>query len=251
MITLCNYDPAIREIISLKSFSCSREELTNIDLIIPEVHNLKMNYRKKILIYSGQRFTLVPDEFLQNHDLAEKYFTINFSKETNESVLRDYIDKLKVYNVYGIDESIRKFNGQVSFDLKFHSISTYLKSIISNSNITDSHSIFIDIQNTFFTITLFQYGILQLCNSFPYKSSEEILYHILNISKHFDINPDKERYHFSGILYQNSPLYELLYKYFRQLELMVPPTGLNYHPSLNSIPLHIYYNVFAFASCEL
>ena len=249
MITFCNYDPATHEIISLKSFSCSKEELANIDSMLPAVLDLKMNYRKKILVFSGQRFTLVPDIYLQNHDLAEKYFTINYSKEEKEIILKDHIETLKLYNVYSINDTLRKLTEQVNFDIKIHSISTYLKSIISTLNFAESHSIFIDIQNSYFTITLFQYGILQLCNSFPYKTSEEILYQITNISKHFNIDPDNDLYRFSGILYQESPLYELLYKYIRQPEFMVHPSGLNYHSSLNSIPQHIYYNVFALALC--
>jgi hypothetical protein len=208
-----------------------------------------MNYRKKILVYSGHRFTLVPEQFLENRELIEKYFDINFSKEEKETLHKDHIDVLKTYNVFGIDESAQKFIGQVDFDIVIHSMSTYLKSIITTLNITESNSIFIDVQNTYFTVTLFQYGILQLCNAFPYRSSEDILYHIINISKHFNLDPDKETYRFSGILFQDSQLYKILYKYLRQPELMEHPSGLNYHSSVNTIPRHIYYNVFALASC--
>jgi len=246
---LCIYNPATHEIISLKSFSCSKEELANIDSVIHVVHDLKMNYRKKILVYSGQRFTLVPDIFLQKQDLLEKYFTINFSREDNELLYKDHVETLELYNVYSINESIEKFIEQIDFDVKMHSITTYLKSIIRTLNVAEPNSIFIDIQNTYFTITLFQYGILQLCNSFPYKTSEEILYHITNISKHFNIDPDQDLYRFSGILYQDSALYALLYKYLRQPEFLDHPSGLNYHSSINTIPKHFYYNVFALALC--
>jgi len=249
MISLCNYDPGTNEIISLKSFNCTKEDLTNIDSLIPEVHSLKMNYRKKILIYSGQRFTLVPDRFMENHELAEKYFYINFSREEKESLHNDYIEPLKTYNIFGIDETAQKLVEHIDFDIVFHSISSYLRTILSTLNISEPNSIFIDIQNTYFTISLFQYGILQLCNSFPYKTSEDILYHIINISKHFNLDTDKETYRFSGILYPDSPLYNLIYKYIRQPELIMHPSGLNYHSSLYSIPQHIYFNVFALATC--
>lgn len=249
MITICNYDPATSEIISLKSLSTTKDDLVNIDSMIREVPALKMNYRKKILVYSGQRFTLIPDQFLLNHELTEKYFNINFAHEENEILLKDNIEMLKLYNVYSIDESVQKFIDHIDFDLKIHSISTYLKSIITTLNIAEPHSIFIDIQNSYFTITLFQYGVLQLCNSFPYKTSEEILYHITNISKHFNIDSDKDQYRFSGIIYQDTPLYNLLYKYIRQPEFMQHPSGLNYHSSLNSIPQHNYINIFALALC--
>jgi hypothetical protein len=249
MITLCNYDPGTNEIISLKSFNYTKDELSNMDTLIPEVHSLIMNYRKKILIYSGQRFTLVPEQFLENHELIEKYFNINFAKEDRETLHKDYVEPLKAFNVFGIEEAAQKLIGHIDFDIIIHSISTYLKSIITSLNISEANSIYIDIQNSYFTVTLFQYGILQLCNSFPYKTSEDILYHIINISKHFNLDSEKETYHFSGILYQDSPLFNLLYKYIRQPELVIRPSGLNYHSSLSTIPQHFYYNVFALATC--
>jgi len=249
MITLCNYDPGTNEIISLKSFNYSKEELANIDTLIPEVHALKMNYRKKILIYSGQRFTLVPDSFLENPQLTEKYFNINFTRDEKETLHKDHIDSLKTYNIFSIDETSQKLIGHIDFDMIKHSISTYLKSLLLTLNIAESNSIFIDIQNNYFTVTLFQYGILQLCNSYPYKTSEDILYHIINISKHFNLEIDRETYRFSGILYQDSSLFYLLNKYIRYTGFISHPSGLNYHASLNYIPQHVYYNVFALATC--
>jgi hypothetical protein len=249
MITLCNYDPGTNEIISVKSFNCTKEDLSNVDTLIHEVHALKMNYRKKILIYSAQRFTLVPEQFMGSQDLQDKYFNINFTKEEKETLHKDYIETLKTYNVYGIDETAQKLISHIDFDTIIHSITTYLKSILTSLNISEASSIYIDIQNTYFTVTLFQYGILQLCNSFPYKTSEDILYHILNISKHFNLDTEKETYRFSGILYQDSPLFNLIFKYIRHPEFINHPSALNYHSSLSTIPQHFYYNIFALATC--
>jgi hypothetical protein len=249
MITLANYDPGTNEIISVKSFNYAKDELANIDALIPEVHSLKMNYRKKILIYSGQKFTLVPEKFLSNTNLIENYIHINFVKEEKETIHKDYIDLFKVYNIFSIDDTTQKLISHIEFDKTYHSITAYLKSIQTSLNISEPNSVFIDIQSNYFTVTLFQYGIMQLCNSYPYKSTEEILYHIINISKHFNLDIELDTFRFSGVIYPDSSLYKLIYKYIHKLEFLSNPAQLNYHYSISSIPQHIYYNVFALATC--
>jgi hypothetical protein len=249
MIALCNYDPVTREVVSLKSFSFLMSDLSDLDSLYQEIPELKSGYLKKILMMSTPHYTLVPENYLQKQDITEKYLSLNYAKNENELVYKDYVEVLKLYNIYGTDSQVYNFFDLSDFDIKMHSITSYLKSILTTLDVSEPQSVYVEILNGYITITLFKYGVLQLCNSYPYKSSEEILYHITNISKHFNIDPHKDIYRFSGMIYNNSHLYNLLYKYIRQPEFMATPNELHYHFSLESIPKHLYFNVFALAQC--
>jgi hypothetical protein len=250
LLVLSTFDPIEKKFFSLKSFALESTDFNSEYLITDKIEETSLIFKKRIIGYSCPNFTLVPGIFMETNDLAEKYYQINFNTEGDEVIKTSYFEKFKTNFIYGIPIKNSNFIENLKPDLMTFPIGNYLEMIIQDSTNKEQNNVFIDIDGSFLTVIVFQQSSLQLCNSYKYKVPEDILYHTLNIIKHFNFDPDKDKFYFSGLVDRNSPIYTLLYKYLRFPVLMPRPQIFNFDSCFDDLPSHIYLKNFALGLCE-
>lgn len=249
-LVLTIYNPGIKKFLTLKAYE-SKDTIDSrkINKLKDDLPELEYNFKKKIIAFSNPKFTLVPAPFFKNA-YKDEYYKINFNKESGESIKKDNIAELDSQLIYALSSNFTNIISLINPTKSFHASTPFLKSVLNRDTDQESNSVSIDINSSFFKIAIIIDGKLKLINSFTYKSSTDLLYHILNISKHFGINPDTCKYYITGAIDRNSNLYKLLLKYIRYPILKKRFERFNYNNSFDDIDSHLYYNVFSLALCE-
>ena len=245
------FDPVSKMHLALKSFQLDNQEYNGIlSRIQDSFEELFQPFKKNILVYNGPKFTLVPEMFMEKEDLAEKYFTLNFEKDEGEIIRYSKLPTLGAFIIYSIPQEVLRLEEILHPDAVYFSRFCSLEAGLRYKAVSDPVSIFIDIEQGYFSVTVFRFNSLHLCNSYLYSGPEDIMYHILNISKNFNISPDADQYYISGLIEQNSRLFNLLYKYLRNPVFCPPAPGIQTDSCFNDIPLHTYNNLLSVAVCE-
>jgi hypothetical protein len=245
------FNPETKYFLGLSSYEFENGDKEQISSLVQGgVEEVFLPYGKRMVSFSGPDFTLVPEKFLREESLAEKYYHINFNSQEDETILKELIPDLNSWVIYNIPKDFTKLRDVFNPDIYSFSMVPLLRSFIQNPLSRETSGIFINIDQGFFTISVFQYAMLQLCNSFKYQSIEDVLYHVMNVSKHFGLDPGQKKYYFSGFVESKSPLYKLLYKYFRYPVFLPASPVYKLDPCFNDIPVHLYHNLFTLALCE-
>ena len=95
----------------------------------------------------------------------------------------------------------------------------------------------------YFDLLIFRNNSLRLCNSFDYKSADDILYYTLNaLSKLAEGREDT--IHLSGRTERNDALYTGLNVYYRNIKFAGLPARYNFSYVFGEISLHRFLNLF-------
>lgn len=199
-------------------------------------------FKKKVFLYSGQKTTIVPDEFY-SESLKKNVFEINFATSPGETIESIFLEELKSYFLFSIPgDLLFDIGNTFEFDRVYHSGAAFLRLINSELVKTEGPQFMaVDIASDKIMVGVWKDSLLQIFSIFPYGSMEELLYMIVSISTEFGINPDSDRYFFTGDIYRNSELYKLLYKYLRHPVFPPLPEMFNFTGQFEQIPSHFYY----------
>jgi|SaaInlStandDraft_3_1057020.scaffolds.fasta_scaffold22250_3 hypothetical protein len=227
-----------------------QEPIVNInpDKLKSEIEELTTDSSKKILAINNSKCSLVPSTFMKQ-DIAQDVLKLNFNISAGEDCKWDQITKADSYLVYSRGKEYQKIAALFQPDISIHASTALLNALLAKTYYADSNDMFIDISEKFFSVFLIKNKKFLLFNSYPFKKEEDILYHLLNISEHFEFNTQKDNYHFSGLIDRNSALYELLFKYIRYPFFLRKPENYKYDSIFEEQSMHPYFKLFSLASC--
>lgn len=92
-------------------------------------------------------------------------------------------------------------------------------------------------------------GKLQAIQNFTYNTPEDIVFHLLNVCKAFDVEAGTARLCLSGMVDKKSNLYAAIYKYFLHIEFDNLPANFTVAEELKSVPPHFFSHLFYQAIC--
>ena len=172
------------------------------------------------LIYYDKSSTLVPSVLFDEKN-SLNFLKYNTNIKINDLAANDSILNNEITNVFipyiNINNYI--FDKFKTFDF-FHYSSLLIQLLSLEISDNFSEKIFLNINDGFIDILLFKHKKLEFYNSFEYNSNEDILYYILFCLNQLDLNPDKIHVSCTGNISLDSKVYELLYTYIRNIELL-------------------------------
>jgi hypothetical protein len=201
------------------------------------------------LVYNFEDSSLVPD----------KYFSIDTNKELTELVYGNlekgfiFSEKIpwwELQNIYRVPTAVHNLLQQKFRDAKhWHAYSLLLK----------SHKMFTvkegqDLLKVIFyadkiIITIFKAGQLQFIQTFIYYDVKDVLFHLLNCCKQFDINTEELQLEVSGLIDKHSTLFRELLKYFIHISFEEIGDTIKITDALNEYPLHYFSSLLKMAVC--
>ena len=172
------------------------------------------------LIYYNKTSTLVPST-LFDHKNSLNYLKYNTSINIDDIAANDQVLNHEINNVYIPNTEINNFIFEKFRTFDFFHYSSLIIDKISNELAENfSEKVFININDGFIDILFFKDKKLMFYNSYDYNSDEDILFYLLFCFSELKLNPDKIHTVFSGSIDLNSKLYELIYTYVRNVELI-------------------------------
>ena len=249
-LILLVYNPNTNKYLSLKSWEIHGLKMfRNPGQFVENIPELNLPFKRKILSVNTSSFTIVPQEFF-SEELAEKYYRLNYETRPGEVVKSELIKNLNARLVYALNLNYELIDRYFNPDLITHSANAYLVSLLSDIENYLSRKMFVDIEKNFIRVAILLEGKLQIYNSFSYKTNEDILYHLANLSAEFGFDHDRDKYYLSGIILKDSELYKIIFRYFRYPLLLPRPANFLYPPVFDQFPSQLFYNAFTALLCE-
>jgi len=174
------------------------------------------------LIYYNKTSTLVPST-LFDHKNSLNYLKYNTAINIDDIAANDQVLNHEINNVYIPNTEINNFIFEKfrTFDF-FHYSSLIIEKISNELAEKFSEKVFVNINDGFIDILFFKDKKLMFYNSYDYNSDEDILFYLLFCLSELKLNPDEIHTVFSGSIDLDSKLYELIYTYMRNVELIDP-----------------------------
>ena len=174
------------------------------------------------LIYYNKTSTLVPST-LFDHKNSLNYLKYNTSINIDDIAANDQLLNHEINNVYIPNIEINNFIFEKfkTFDF-FHYSSLIIEKISNELAEKFSEKVFVNINDGFIDVLFFKDKKLMFYNSYDYNSDEDILFYLLFCFSELKLNPDEIHTVFSGSIDLDSKLYELIYTYVRNVELIDP-----------------------------
>jgi hypothetical protein len=89
---------------------------------------------------------------------------------------------------------------------------------------------------------------LILLNTFTWQTNEDILYYVMFVSEQLELNPEKFPMIVSGDIDDSSSIYQLLYRYVRNVTF--PDKHLTLEMLDDDFPFHHFALLYNLALCE-
>ena len=206
-------------------------------------------FHKVNCVIGNAKATLIPEALFIESE-KESYFHFLQEKEAGEVVLTDRIEHLGIYTVYGISGICRK-------DLyKFfpnaglcHISSVLIENIWMIVKNMTGCQVYLNIRDGQFDLLVFEGKQLKYCNVFKYLTAEDIAYYVIFVFEQLNLNPEEVRMNLTGNTDRFSPLYDLLFRYIRNIEFVGRNGSFNYSYVFNEVPGHAYYSLLNSISC--
>ncbi len=229
------------------SFSNKLNEKELTELIKEIVQNdelLQKQYRKTHIFWSFTESILVPPELLNDNNKSEM-LNLVYGDVKKSSLKSDFLYKHNLHNIFRIPGSI-----QECLHVKFpYAAQSHQYSLLVNRQTNGEDALFVVFYTNSLTMMLWKGGRLQVIQNFEYFSPEDTAYHLLNVCKSFDMQPNKVILYISGLIDEKSNLYSSMYKYFLHMEFDKLPVDFTYGEEIKDHPVHYFSHLFFLASC--
>ncbi|MBA4197444.1 MAG: hypothetical protein C0459_07810 [Chitinophaga sp.] len=179
---------------------------------------LDRSYNNTKVFYNIPENVLVPaDKFSAN--AAENYLSMVHGDNINEAILHDVVDATPaMVNVYRIKRVLFEMvrTNFMMVESK-HLYSKILENTIGGYNFQTGNLLKVQFYNKCLLLLLLKNGQLQLIQSYPCASQDDMLYYILSIVQQYGVQPEEIKIELSGQLDTRTQYYDYLRKMFSNI----------------------------------
>ena len=183
---------------------------------------LKNSFNKINVTHSNNLSTFVPLPFFKEDHLSE-YLQYNLKVLENEFIAYDTIESAEIATVYipFVHLNNYLFDKFGSFEYK-HSSSVLVESLLKETLANDKTHFFVNVETGIFQIVVLKNKKLEFFNTFNFKTKEDFIYYILFTAEQLSLNPEEFLLSFLGDIEKESELYEITYKYIKNINFFQP-----------------------------
>jgi hypothetical protein len=245
-VTWCIFDNEQNRYVGIEIY---RNKLQEIAEKFPLAHH---PFRPVSVIVENNRSTLIPT-MLFDQEEKDAYFDFIHEQKIGEYTRYDRMEQLEMVNVYAVpNELVETISGMFPGSGLFHHSTALIKSIWMNyKNRINGRKLFIHVRESAFDLLVFEGKQLEYYNAFHFKAPADIIYYVIFVMEQLDLNPEETGVILMGMIDRESPAYELLYRYIRNIEFAERNEILKYSYGFNEIPGHQHYLLLNLRLCAL
>jgi hypothetical protein len=228
------------KIIRFDSESTVSEKALAFSKLIASDDILRQENIETLISLSFKQSILTPSQF-HSQDESLSVLKELYGDPFEEQHYHDDLSTMSIINDYSIP---------VAYD-------NILKEFFSNATIQHQYSLLIEKLNRakalhvlfYFEkiiIVVFKDSKLQIVQSFIYKVPADVIYHLMNISKQFELSNILITVY--GLIEKRSALYEEIHKYFSDITFVELPANINVGENFSDFPAHFFAHLFYTAS---
>jgi hypothetical protein len=207
----------------------------------------KNNVGKIFVVHENDEAVLIPTE-LFNSNSTEEYLKLVYGEKENAICFSNQLKhEESIVNVFRIDSELyESLCANFKISQHFHSYTTLLQQVFQQKLYQGKNWMKLVFNEKYFIVTLIKDDQLQLIQTFNYQSSEDVLYHIMNVVNQHDISITSLNVLISGKIDLDSTTYQLMQQYLSNIEIEKSESGNALSEKLSAYPSHHfkpYFNV--------
>lgn len=181
-------------------------------------------FRHTCLIINSVSFTLVPHA-LYDPAQKENYLDFVHRKMNSGVILEHFLNSAEAWVVYSINKNLSELlNRNFSSAKLLHHAGAMIETILPRYRHSELRNpVFVNIRTGSFDIIVLKEGKLLYCNSFEWRSNEDLVYYLIFVLDQLNLNPENVPVVLSGGVDPDSPLFELIKRYIRHVDLIKNP----------------------------
>ena len=181
--------------------------------------DLRKTYDEVQVMHDNNLNTFVPAALFDEAYLGS-YLQYNTKVFETDFFTADTLEAYGMHNVYIPYVHLNNFllDKFSQFDYQ-HAATILVRRLMDLSKNSTAKKMVVHVAATHFEIIVLQNQHLLLYNSFEYKTPEDLLYYILFSAEQLQLNPEQFPLEFLGRISEDSPIYQLTFRYVRNVSL--------------------------------
>lgn len=206
---------------------------------------LSYPYKKVSLAVVNNKSTLVPNALFDANE-KEALLKFNHPLEDGEVIAIDKLPNLDATTIYALPKAIEQQFKELYTQLNItHYSSPLIENVLLANKNTDGVSVVVNVRSGGFEVLVVNSGKLMFYNTFSYQTPEDFIYYLLFVFEQLKLNPETVQVKLLGELEKNSAVYQLLYKYIRNIKFGDRPDNFDYSFKITALPKQYYYSLFS------
>lgn len=232
-LSFCILNKDSNTIIEVKEFRFEKslnplEVLDELKALFTNETILNNSFTNVTIIHDNDLSTLVPKALFNKNHLAD-YLKFNSKILKSDFIAYDSILENSSVNVYvpyiNINNYIYDKFGSFIFK---HVSSVLIESILRIEKGSTLPKVYVHVSFNQFEIIIIKEGKLVLYNTFAYNSKEDFIYYILFTAEQLNLDPESLNLVFIGDITENDELYNIAYKYIRNISFGIRNDNFKY-----------------------
>jgi hypothetical protein len=209
---------------------------------------LQTKFREAFVIYNYTDSSLLPAQ-LFHIDLNQPVTELVYGNARKGLLLSEKVNGWDMYNVYRVPREIHALLQQKFAAGNYWHYYTLLLSDGQIQNAGENHVIKLVMGTDQFLVAVFKDKAIQILQSYAYQTPDDVSYYLLSICNRFQIVQEKTTLIVSGLMDEQSRLYQELLKYFLQVQWDRLPPTIHLNKVFSQFPSHYFSPLLKMALC--
>lgn len=235
------------KIMHFEYYSVPKEEkLERLSMLLKEHPGLSHSFEDVILVNNTNRTVLVPDKFHKDH-LNDSLFQMIHGDLEDMALHKDAVYEWEIKILHGLEAELDTLlKERFPQARSVHFATTALRSAFKNRHWEEKQHVKLFFFSSSFFIMLFHGDRLQIAQHFQFQTTEDIIYHVLNVAYKFQVDVNSALFETSGLLDESSPIWYELQRHFLEISFLSPDVTFEENMEISS---HYFTPFFLIPAC--
>lgn len=235
------------KIMHFEYYSVPKEEkLERLSMLLKEHPGLSHSFEDVILVNNTNRTVLVPDKFHKDH-LNDSLFQMIHGDLEDMALHKDAVYEWEIKILHGLEAELDTLlKERFPQARSVHFATTALRSAFKNRHWEEKQHVKLFFFSSSFFIMLFHGDRLQIAQHFQFQTTEDIIYHVLNVADKFQVDVNSALFETSGLLDESSPIWYELQRHFLEISFLSPDVTFEENMEISS---HYFTPFFLIPAC--
>ena len=213
---------------------------------------LDQSIKQVLVLIELPKTTLVPSPLFDKNEI-QTFAGFNFTSGEGNLLLHDKLVYPDTFNLYSVPEMlIKTIEGLFPLArIICHSSALIEGLMVQYKNLPEEKRVFVNTRGSFLDIVVIEGKSLIYFNSFKYTTKEDFIYYIIFVFEQLNLNPEETELTLSGFIEKSSSLFEITFKYIRNIRFRELSSNFSYSYIFDEIPPHYFTNLINSGLCEL
>ncbi len=249
-------DPVRNKYILLKHFVFRPEEMSPVLLEekIDEIHGndefLEREYKTVLFSYQSPKYTLIPAPLFNKQNLRT-FFEFNHILDDLDQIYYNEYKSIDAYNLFVVPSELSNIVYKSFRNVKFfHQVTPLIENGLINHGKRNSYkSVIANLYGNYMDILAIRGDKLLLCNTFPLKNEEDLVYFVLYVYEQLKLKGEETPLFISGEMQKNSHAFDLLKSYIKNIGFEKRNNNFLYSYTFDETDSHLFANLFNLRMC--